>query len=154
MSSAASILSAFQKDSIIPDIIPASEKFNPSVFLSVIPPVKSDAFINGAEVPREETLGQPEIVFTAADPTKTYTVVMTDPDVPSRADPKLGEFRHWLVRATIRFFDVPSQRRVHVDHRLEDCRQSSSEQGDQNQTFIYLLFPSQPPCRFWLAQIR
>jgi phosphatidylethanolamine-binding protein (PEBP) family uncharacterized protein len=99
MSTAASILSSFQKDSIIPDIIPSSEKFNPSIFFSVIPPVKTEAFVNGAEVPREETLGQPEIVFAAPDRSKkTYTIVMTDPDVPSRADPKLGEFRHWLVR--------------------------------------------------------
>ncbi|XP_071801019.1 protein D2-like [Asterias amurensis] len=26
-----------------------------------------------------------------------YTVVMTDPDAPSRADPKFREWRHWLV---------------------------------------------------------
>lgn len=26
-----------------------------------------------------------------------YTVVMTDPDAPSRADPKFREWRHWVV---------------------------------------------------------
>eukprot|EP00057_Strongylocentrotus_purpuratus_P016071 XP_011670545.1 PREDICTED: protein D2 [Strongylocentrotus purpuratus] len=26
-----------------------------------------------------------------------YTVVMTDPDAPSRADPKFREWRHWIV---------------------------------------------------------
>ncbi|KAF8414558.1 hypothetical protein L210DRAFT_3434826, partial [Boletus edulis BED1] len=26
-----------------------------------------------------------------------YTLVMTDPDAPSRSDPKMGEWRHWLV---------------------------------------------------------
>ena len=26
-----------------------------------------------------------------------YTLIMTDPDAPSRADPKYGQFQHWLV---------------------------------------------------------
>jgi phosphatidylethanolamine-binding protein (PEBP) family uncharacterized protein len=26
-----------------------------------------------------------------------YTLCMTDPDAPSRKDPKFGEFKHWLV---------------------------------------------------------
>lgn len=27
----------------------------------------------------------------------SYTLVMTDPDAPSRDDPKFGPFRHWVV---------------------------------------------------------
>lgn len=27
----------------------------------------------------------------------SYTLVMTDPDAPSRDDPKFGAFRHWVV---------------------------------------------------------
>lgn len=26
-----------------------------------------------------------------------YTLIMTDPDAPSRADPSLGEVKHWIV---------------------------------------------------------
>ncbi|CAG7837088.1 unnamed protein product [Allacma fusca] len=32
-----------------------------------------------------------------ADPNNFYTLVMTDPDAPSRADPKFREWHHWLV---------------------------------------------------------
>jgi hypothetical protein len=32
-----------------------------------------------------------------ADPKSLYTVAMVDPDAESRLNPKLREFRHWLV---------------------------------------------------------
>jgi len=32
-----------------------------------------------------------------ADPTQFYTLIMTDPDAPSRKDPKWGEWHHWIV---------------------------------------------------------
>ena len=38
----------------------------------------------------------------------SYTLVMTDPDAPSRDDPKFGPFRHWVVSVISRlsFYDV------------------------------------------------
>lgn len=33
----------------------------------------------------------------AADPSSFYTLCMTDPDAPSRQDPKFREWHHWLV---------------------------------------------------------
>jgi hypothetical protein len=30
----------------------------------------------------------------------SYTLVMVDPDAPSRGDPKYRQFRHWMVRIT------------------------------------------------------
>ncbi|XP_065163390.1 protein D3-like [Atheta coriaria] len=39
---------------------------------------------------------EPELSWTAKDG-QYYTVLMVDPDAPSRADPKLGQWRHWLV---------------------------------------------------------
>ncbi|KAL4718462.1 hypothetical protein ACJJTC_008716 [Scirpophaga incertulas] len=32
-----------------------------------------------------------------AQPDKLYALAMTDPDAPSRADPKIREVHHWLV---------------------------------------------------------
>ena len=32
-----------------------------------------------------------------ADPESFYTLIMTDPDAPSRAEPKAREWHHWLV---------------------------------------------------------
>nr|KAG5704085.1 hypothetical protein BaRGS_017589 [Batillaria attramentaria] len=39
---------------------------------------------------------KPEVSFEA-DPNAYYTLLMHDPDAPSRADPKFGEFQHWVV---------------------------------------------------------
>lgn len=33
----------------------------------------------------------------SAEPNDYYTLIMTDPDAPSRADPKFREFKHWVV---------------------------------------------------------
>jgi phosphatidylethanolamine-binding protein len=38
----------------------------------------------------------PTVEWTA-DPDSFYTLVMTDPDAPSRKDPKFREWHHWLV---------------------------------------------------------
>ena len=32
-----------------------------------------------------------------ADPNSFYTLIMTDPDAPSRENPKMREWHHWLV---------------------------------------------------------
>jgi hypothetical protein len=72
----------------------------------------------GDKVPREKTLEEPEIKLqpliapiggvddsdrdgTAEEAGNVkYTLVMTDPDAPSREDPKLGQWRHWVVGAS------------------------------------------------------
>jgi len=38
----------------------------------------------------------PHVVWDS-EPNTFYTLIMTDPDAPSRANPKFREFRHWLV---------------------------------------------------------
>lgn len=42
------------------------------------------------------TSSQPTIRYEA-EPGSFYTVIMNDPDSPSRSDPKYSEFHHWLV---------------------------------------------------------
>lgn len=96
---------------IIPDVIPGS--FNPSVLLSVMydraPGTGPIRF--GAEVYRDKLLEEPRVLFedlkypeeeevrgmTEKHEKATYTLVMTDPDAPSRAQPRLREWRHWVV---------------------------------------------------------
>lgn len=39
---------------------------------------------------------QPQIEWQA-DANSFYTLIMTDPDAPSRTEPKFREFRHWTV---------------------------------------------------------
>ncbi|KAF9258751.1 PEBP-like protein [Marasmius fiardii PR-910] len=101
------VVSALKREQIIPDIIP--EDFSPSVLFSIIYPSGKEAILS-TELTREEALEEPQINFTpmnvsdeaAGDSTSTegettYTLVMTDPDAPSRAEPKFRQFRHWVI---------------------------------------------------------
>ncbi|QRW05875.1 phosphatidylethanolamine-binding protein (PEBP) family [Ceratobasidium sp. AG-Ba] len=54
----------------------------------------------GNELTKSDTANEPTINFAPAaedDPASTYTLAFLDPDAPSRADPKFGPFRHWLI---------------------------------------------------------
>ncbi len=39
---------------------------------------------------------QPSVTWEA-EPNSFYTLLMTDPDAPSRKNPVNGEWKHWLV---------------------------------------------------------
>eukprot|EP00123_Amoebidium_parasiticum_P013082 comp21757_c0_seq1/m.30833 comp21757_c0_seq1/g.30833 ORF comp21757_c0_seq1/g.30833 comp21757_c0_seq1/m.30833 type:complete len:217 (-) comp21757_c0_seq1:380-1030(-) len=51
----------------------------------------------GEELTPEQVWDQPTISIPLAEPDSLYTIVMTDPDAPSRAEPKFREFLHWVV---------------------------------------------------------
>jgi len=92
------IVQSFVKEQIIPDVIPEST-LTPTVLFSVTYPSGKEAVL-GAELTKEEAGDEPEIVITplnASSLDPTYTLVMTDPDAPSRADPKYRQFRHWVI---------------------------------------------------------
>ncbi|CAG2176914.1 unnamed protein product, partial [Oppiella nova] len=50
----------------------------------------------GNELTPTQVKDQP-VVDWPADNNSYYTLLMTDPDVPSRTDPKFGEGKHWIV---------------------------------------------------------
>ncbi|XP_065371597.1 protein D3-like [Calliphora vicina] len=81
----------FKDNEIIPDVIQEA----PKEFLKV-------SYDNGLEVDKGNELTptqvklQPKVEWLAQSD-KYYTLIMTDPDAPSRANPKVREFRHWLV---------------------------------------------------------
>ena len=109
-----SIVVALKRQDIIPDVIPSS--FTPTLLFSLVYPAGCEV-ATGNTLLREDTLDEPDIVITPmnlpfanADSTGegddlakevSYTLVMTDPDAPSRADPKYRQFRHWVVRTKI-----------------------------------------------------
>ncbi|MCL6384591.1 hypothetical protein EXT61_23725, partial [Pectobacterium parmentieri] len=91
---------------VIPDVIP---EFRPSLFFSIIFPgfsTSATEITMGTTYERDRTLKEPEIEVVATVPellsgslegNQTYTIVMTDPDAPSKQDPKFGEWRHWVT---------------------------------------------------------
>lgn len=65
--------------------------------------IKTEKIVNlGNEIAPVDVKEQPKITYKA-NPDGFYTLIMTDPDAPSRANPVRREFRHWLVSFTVFF---------------------------------------------------
>ncbi|KAI6239081.1 hypothetical protein M3Y99_00611100 [Aphelenchoides fujianensis] len=82
---------AFKKHGVVPDVINA-------------PPLKvaEVSFDSGAKadlgnVLKPEQVQNPPTVKWEAEENALYTLIKTDPDAPSRKDPKFGEWHHYLV---------------------------------------------------------
>ncbi|KAG2126081.1 phosphatidylethanolamine-binding protein [Suillus cothurnatus] len=88
-----------KNNGIIPDVIPVDPPFHPKALLVVTFPTNQEALL-GNTLTKTDTADEPTVMFTPVpDVTDeaTYTLVMTDPDAPSRANPKFREWRHWVV---------------------------------------------------------
>ena len=106
------VIHALKAEAVIPDVIPADTKFTPSVLFSLVWPENGQEVMLGNKIPRALTDSEPLLKLTPtlapkgtnepADsvhgPEPKYTLVMTDPDAPSRQTPKFREWRHWVVR--------------------------------------------------------
>ncbi|CAG0910012.1 unnamed protein product, partial [Darwinula stevensoni] len=83
--------SKLKEDGIIPDMV------------STVPPeVVQVKYPSGAEVKMGNVLTPTQVkdvpqVSWNADPHSYYTLAMTDPDAPSRQNPKFREWQHWMV---------------------------------------------------------
>jgi len=81
---------AFKKYEVIPDVIDTA----PAELLNV---TYASVEVNlGNELAPTDVKDQPILKWTA-DPNKFYTLIMTDPDAPSRETPTFREWHHWLV---------------------------------------------------------
>lgn len=91
----------FEKESVVPDILDVY----PVSVLNVSYPsgVKADL---GNVVTPTQVKDQPTVQWEAKEES-FYTLLMTDPDASSRAEPKFREVRHWLV-VNIKGSDVAS----------------------------------------------
>ncbi|KAG6890530.1 hypothetical protein C0995_007732 [Termitomyces sp. Mi166 len=98
MSDSSHLVSVLQREDVIPDVVPPD--FLPTIFFTVVWPNGKEATL-GNFLTREDTLEEPQIHVSPSSSleasTASYTLVMTDPDAPSRADPKYRQFRHWVV---------------------------------------------------------
>lgn len=95
------VTTAIKKAGIIPDVIPDKTPFIAEALLVVRWPTGKEAML-GNTLTTIDTADEPSVSFTpmqsfAAATDVGYTLVMTDPDAPSRSDPKMGQWRHWLV---------------------------------------------------------
>lgn len=86
-----SVEDAFKSHGVVPDVLPEA----PNQLLKVI--YKNGLVAkDGVELTPTQVKEQP-VVEWEAQPNDYYTLIMTDPDAPSRAEPKVREFKHWVV---------------------------------------------------------
>ncbi|KAJ3174219.1 hypothetical protein HDU88_000187 [Geranomyces variabilis] len=98
----AAVKPALTKGGIIPDII---KDITPSIALSVTYSVGAVSL--GNNITPAQAAAQPIFAFTPASATDLHTLLMVDPDVPSRASasPTAGQFRH-MALLNIRGSDI------------------------------------------------
>ncbi|GFY59127.1 phosphatidylethanolamine-binding protein 1 [Trichonephila inaurata madagascariensis] len=84
-------LKAFEKHGVVPDVISSAPK--------AVAEIKyKDAVVNlGNELTPTQVKDIPTHIQWPAKQGALYTLCMTDPDAPSRKDPKYREWHHWLV---------------------------------------------------------
>lgn len=84
-------MQAFANLNVVPDIITTA----PSSILEVS--YKSGVKVDNGNILTPTQVKDMPTVKWNADPSAFYTLCMTDPDAPSRKDPKFREWHHWLV---------------------------------------------------------
>ncbi|KAF9457374.1 PEBP-like protein [Collybia nuda] len=95
------VVAALKEHELIPDILPVD--FSPSLLFSVVWPNGKEVALSNELTP-VDTVEEPDVRITvpvsggdesAAE--ASYTLVMVDPDAPSRAEPIYRQFRHWVI---------------------------------------------------------
>ncbi|CAK9807376.1 Phosphatidylethanolamine-binding protein homolog F40A3.3 [Anthophora quadrimaculata] len=86
-----SMAEALKTHGVVPDVI---DKV-PQKVLSVTYPNKLSVEIGKVLTPTQ--VKDPPTITWDGNANEYYTVCMTDPDAPSRKDPKFREWHHWLV---------------------------------------------------------
>lgn len=81
----------FSKDKVLPDVV-SSE---PEQVLTV--KFKEKEVSAGNEIIPGDSSSAPSTLSFNAEKGTYYTCIMSDPDAPSRENPKKGEWLHWLV---------------------------------------------------------
>lgn len=83
-------MEAFSKDGVVSDVLDAA----PPALLQL---KYGDLTITpGKTVTPTQVQNQPEVSWPSEEGA-LYTIIMNDPDAPSREDPKFGEWHHWMV---------------------------------------------------------
>ncbi|KAL5288504.1 PEBP1.2 family protein [Megaselia abdita] len=83
---------AFWQSQIVPDVVESP----PSCFLTVLFPIWGSLLTPGQCMMPMQVQREPTVTWRA-EKDALYTLVMTDPDVPSRIDQSLADVRHWWV---------------------------------------------------------
>ncbi|ORX61474.1 PEBP-like protein [Hesseltinella vesiculosa] len=90
------MIHSLKKNQLIPDVWGEDETISTSTMLQVEYPDNRDvAFGNTLLVSQTQTC--PTVRFVPPDEEAQYTLMMIDPDAPSREQREFGPWRHWVV---------------------------------------------------------
>nr|XP_003705916.2 PREDICTED: 54S ribosomal protein L35, mitochondrial-like isoform X2 [Megachile rotundata] len=119
--------SALKTHGVVPDVI---DEVPPSVLKVSYP---SNVTVDLGNVLTPTKVKDPPTVTWDADANALYTLCMTDPDAPSRKEPKFREWHHWLVG------NIPGSD-VSKGEVLSDYIGSGPPQGTGLHRYVFLLY--------------
>ncbi|XP_017489689.1 PREDICTED: protein D2-like [Rhagoletis zephyria] len=129
----------FKQHKVVPDVIALAPKH----FLKIT--YKDVLAENGIELTPTQVATRPTVAWDAKSDS-LYTLIMTDPDAPSRKDPKFREFQHWLV-ANIPGSDISK------GDELTAYVGSGPPQGTGLHRYIFLVYQQPVKIRFQESRI-
>lgn len=146
-----------QKASIIPNILPTS--FIPTLELAIWYPKTHDTVSLGNVIPPSNMTSKPHYLAlplsnkpSATIKNATYTLVLSDPDATSRAEPVKGQMCHWIITglkaSSKSAADYAAEEQVNdaMSIELPDPNDFSLETtSEQNTTTIVSYLPPTPP---------
>jgi len=96
---AAGLIDTLKANELIPAVIP--NDFQPLIHFDVLYNDSGKSVQFGNELSKEDAATEPDIAFLPTDDIEggggSYTLLMVDPDAPSRTDQKFGQWRHWVI---------------------------------------------------------
>ncbi|CAH7673543.1 phosphatidylethanolamine-binding protein [Phakopsora pachyrhizi] len=148
-----SVKDAFAKEGVVKDVI---TNFEPKAVMRVFYAPETEAskvVIPGQKVLRELTAKQPKFLVdfpsetdVSAATKSTFTLIMVDPDAPSRKNPTLGGFRHFLA-TNVNLNPVNQSTTLEAiisSPPISTYAQPSPPKGTGFHRYVFLLYSGQP----------
>ncbi|XP_046867383.1 protein D2-like [Drosophila willistoni] len=122
-----SVEEVFKSHGVVPDVIAEA----PNQFLQV---TYANGLIvkDGIELTPTQVQDKPKVEWEA-EPDSFYTLLLTDPDAPSRKEPKFREWHHWLVG------NIPGNQ-IEKGEELSGYVGAGPPQGTDLHRYVFLLF--------------
>ncbi|KAF9160838.1 Phosphatidylethanolamine-binding protein 4 [Actinomortierella ambigua] len=90
-----------------------------------------------------DTQREPNVSFLPDNPADKYTLMLVDPDAPSRRDPKFRQWRHW-VKTNISMDSSTGLTSVRNGQTLTSYNGPSPPAGSGPHRYVFLLYKQSP----------
>ncbi|CAN8016938.1 unnamed protein product [Ixodes persulcatus] len=125
------LLGNFKQDGIVPDLIPKA----PTEGVKVHYPSSNAVAKMGNVIRKDDAAQAPTIEFKERR-NNLYTIMMLDPDAPSRRNPKHRSWVHWLIVNA----ESPETGRVDPDNVIQSYKGPGPPAGSGPHRYVFLVF--------------